>query len=74
VGLKIVARIDLFGDDLVMRDSVEMSGLEDVSTIHKVTTSGDVVLKPGHPALVASLEDPTSHKHYEVTAAATALR
>jgi hypothetical protein len=79
VGLKITATLFQEGDDVVLRDNVEMSGLDDTSSatltaIHKVTTRGDAVLKLGHPALVASLEDPTTHKHYEVTAAATLLR
>jgi len=78
VGLKIVARVDVVGGALVMQDSVEMSDVDTgtvaPTSIHKITTSGEAVLDPGHPALVASLEDPTSHRHYEVTAAATVLR
>jgi hypothetical protein len=75
VGLKITASVRAYGDDLVLRDDVEMSSVDDTpATIHKVTAQGDAVLRPGHPTLVASLEDPGNHRHYEVTAAVTMLR
>jgi hypothetical protein len=75
VGLKIRANIFPVGDDLVLHGTLEMSTVEDVSTIHKITANGDaVLLKGGPPTLVASLEDPVSHKHYQVTAAATKVR
>ena len=74
VGLKIRANLSAVGDDLVLRSDVEMSGSDDASSIHKVSANGDAVLKGGKPSLVASLEDPLSHKHYEVTATATMLR
>ena len=76
VGLKIQAHVFSIGDDLLMRDEIEMSGTEDGSTtsIHKVTTMGDALLKTGQQTLVASLEDPLSHKHYQVSASATRLR
>jgi hypothetical protein len=75
VGLKIGAFITPTGDDLLLHGTLEMSGVDDVSTIHKITANGDaVLLKGGQPALLASLEDPISHKRYQVTAAATKLR
>jgi hypothetical protein len=75
VGLKIQAHVFSLGDDLLMRDEIEMSGAEDGSTaIHKVTTMGGALLKTGQQTLVASLEDPLSHKHYQVSASATRLR
>ena len=74
VGLKIKASVMPRGDDLLLRDAVELSGVEESQTIHKITTSGDAVLRAGQQALVASLEDPLSHKRYQVSAQATRLR
>ncbi len=74
VGLKIRANVSSVGEDLVLRSDVEMSGTDDATSIHKISANGDALLKGGKPALVASLEDPSSHKHYEVTATATMLR
>jgi hypothetical protein len=78
VGLKIKASLSPSGNDLVLHDSVEMSGVEETTapqtSIHKVSTHGEAVLRAGQPALVASLEDPLSHRRYQVTAAATLLR
>jgi hypothetical protein len=73
VGLKITAAVLPRGDDLLLRDAVELSGVEE-SQVHKITTSGDAYLRAGQQALVASLEDPLSHKRYQVSASATRLR
>jgi hypothetical protein len=79
VGLKIKASLHAIGDDVVMRDAVEMSNTDDTTpqtpaTIHKIATQGDAVIHAGQRALVASLEDPLTHKRYEVSATATRLR
>jgi hypothetical protein len=76
VGLKIKASVRSFanGEDLLLRDAVELSGVDEPQTIHKITTSGDAVLHAGQQTLVASLEDPLSHKRYQVSAQATRLR
>jgi hypothetical protein len=74
VGLKISASLRPRGDDLLLRDEIEMSGLDDPGTIHKITTEGDALLRTGQQTLVASLEDPLSHKRYQVSASATRLR
>lgn len=74
VGLKIKASVLPRGDDLLLRDAVELSGIEESQTIHKITTTGDAYLHAGQQALVASLEDPLSHKRYQVSASATRLR
>ena len=73
-GLKIKASVLPRGDDLLLRDAVELSGVEESQTIHKITTTGDAYLHAGQQALVASLEDPLSHKRYQVSASATRLR
>lgn len=76
VGLKIKASLRPSSDGIVLHDAIEMSGVDDSaqSAIHKLTTMGDAVLRQGQPVLVASLDDPLSHKHYQVTAAATLIR
>ena len=74
VGLKIKASVVTRGDDLLLHDAVELSGIEEAQTIHKITTNGDAYLRAGQQALVASLEDPLSHKRYQVSAQATRLR
>ncbi len=74
VGLKIKASLQPRGDDLLLRDAVELSGVEESQTIHKITTTGDAYLHAGQQTLVASLEDPLSHKRYQVSASATRLR
>ncbi len=79
VGLKIKASLHAIGDDIVLRDIVEMSNTDDTTpqtpaTIHKISTQGDAVMRAGQSALVASLEDPITHKRYQVSATATRLR
>ena len=74
VGLKITTSIQPRGDDLLLREAVELSGVEETQTIHKIKTSGDALLRGGQQTLVASLEDPLSHKRYQVSASATRLR
>ncbi len=80
VGLKIKASVArTMGDDLLLRDQVEMSTVDDMTpqtpaTIHKISTMGDAILHAGQSMLVASLEDPLSHKRYQVSATATRLR
>lgn len=76
VGLKINASLYPMrqGDQVLLRDVVELSQLDEPQTIHKMTMVGDAVLHDGQQALVASLEDPLSHKRYQVSASATRLR
>jgi hypothetical protein len=74
VGLKIKASVASRGDDVLLHDAVELSGIDEPQTIHKLTTSGDAYLHAGQQTLVASLEDPLSHKRYQVSAQATRLR
>jgi hypothetical protein len=74
VGLKIHCSYALIGDDLLLHNSTEMSSIEDPPTIRKIMTSGDAVVAPGKLALINSLEDPMSHRHYEVAVTATKLR
>jgi hypothetical protein len=74
VGLSFRCSFVPVGEDLLLHDSVEMSSLEEGSAIRKLVASGDTVVSPGKPALVSSLEDPVSHKRFQVMVSATKLR
>lgn len=74
IGLKIHCEYEMVGDDLLLHNSTEMSSFDDPPSIRKIATSGDAVLVPGKLALIDSLEDPTSHRRYEVAVTATKLR
>lgn len=87
VGLKIRCSFTSAGDDLLLHTSVEMSSVDDppperdrvrepsaALAIRKISTAGDAVVSPSKPALVNSLEDPITHRRYQVTATATKLR
>ena len=74
VGLKIHCSFEMVGDDLLLHNATEMSSFEDPPSIRKIATSGDGVVTPGKLALIDSLEDPVSHRRYEVAVTATKLR
>ena len=74
VGLKLKASLTSIRDGLLLQSATEISSFEEPSTIRKITTNGVALLEPGRSALVASLEDPSSHKRFQVTATATKLR
>jgi hypothetical protein len=74
VGLKIHCVYEMVGDDLLLHNSTEMSSFDDPPSIRKISTSGDAVVAPGKLALIDSLEDPTTHRRYEVAVTATKLR
>jgi hypothetical protein len=88
VGLKIWCSYRFEGADLVLREQTEISaldepgpstGVRDVppaagpSTIHKVSSSSEAWVVPGTPTLVASMDEPGTHKRYQVTVTATKL-
>ena len=73
VGLKLHCSFTPAGDALLLHDSVEMSAVDDLPTIRKLTANGDTFVEPGKPVLVASLEDASAHKRYEVMVTATKL-
>jgi hypothetical protein len=80
VGIRIRSRITRAGSDLLLHGDTELSGLDEARAdqgpraIRKINASGDAVVTPGKPALVASVEEPVSHARYEVTVTATKLR
>ena len=53
---------------------IEMSSSEEAAGIHKLTAVTDAFVAPGKPTLVASLDDPASHKRYQVSVTATKVR
>lgn len=72
VGLKVGARWNAAGDDVLLEVVTEMSAFEPPTTIRKVVTKGDAVAPAGKPTLVASLDD--DHKHYQLMVTPTKLR
>ena len=74
VGLMIRCRFTPVGDDLLLDNSVEMTSADEAQAIRKLAVHGNTVVSPGKPALVASAEDPTSHRKVEVTVTATKVR
>lgn len=74
IGLMLRASYTLVGEDLFVDDDVEISAAKDAQTFRKMSAKGNALILPGKPALVASVEDPVSHKQYQVTVTATKLR
>jgi len=70
-GLLIRCSFATEGDKLLLQTSTEMTSPEEGSAIRKIVANGNALVAPGKPALVASLEDPGSHKRYQVTVTAT---
>jgi hypothetical protein len=74
VGIKLHCHFQRVGDDLLFHDNMEMSALEEPSTIRKISVNGNALISPGKPALVASAEDVATHRRYQVMVTATKLR
>jgi hypothetical protein len=74
VGLSLHCSFTTVGEDLLIDSDAEISAAEDPSSIRKMSAKGDALVSPGKSALITSLEDPLSHKHYQVTVTATKLR
>ncbi len=74
VGVVVRSSYNVAGDDLILHASVETSAADDLPAIRKLSTSGDVVVVPGTPALVASVDDPSGRVKYTVEVTATKLR
>lgn len=58
---------------VVLHCNVETSSADELPSIRKLATSGDVSVAPGKPAIVARVDDPDGHFHYEVEVTATKL-
>jgi len=75
VGLSLRFGYTMVGDDLLLHDNLEMSSADDLPSIRKIAAAGEAVIAPGSAAVVVtSVEEPLSHKRYQVTVAATKLR
>ncbi len=73
VGLKLRCQVETLGESLLLHTSTEMSSADTTPTIHKISANGDALLSPGQSTMVASMEDPTTHKRFTVTVTATKL-
>jgi hypothetical protein len=78
VGLNLHTSFATIGDDLLLHTNLEMSSVDEPGAgpvaIHRLSAAGDALVSPGKPALINSIEDPTGHKHYQLTVTATKLR
>jgi hypothetical protein len=74
IGLALRASYTIVGDDLLVDDELEITSVKDAQSFRKMSAKGNALIQPSKPALVASLEDPVSHKQIQVTVTATKLR
>lgn len=74
VGLLIRATATPVGEALMLDHGIELSAVDDTSSIRKLTMKGDTFVSPGTPTLVASAEDPIAHGRVDVTVTATRIR
>jgi len=74
IGLMLHASFTTMGEDLLVDSDVEITAAKDPQTFRKLSAKGNALVTPGKPALVASVEDPISHKRYQVTLTASKLR
>lgn len=73
VGIKIRCGLVSQGNDLVVHGDTEISASAGDSSIHKIHVRGVSLVQPGTPALIASLDEPSTHAHYDVSVTATRL-
>jgi hypothetical protein len=74
IGLVLRTSFTSVGEELLVDGEVEISAAKDAHTFHKMSAKGSALVAQGKPALVASVEDPVSHKRYQMTVTATRLR
>jgi hypothetical protein len=79
VGMKVKALFYMVGDDILLESDAELSSAESgapgqPSTIRKISATGEALVSPGKPTLIASAEDPQGHSHYQLMVTATKLR
>lgn len=58
---------------VLLHCNVETSSADDLPSVHKLATSGDLSIAPGKSAVVARVDDPDGRFHYEVEVTATKL-
>lgn len=74
VGIRIRCDLGAEGSDLVLHGETEVSALGANASVHKISVRGASLLKPGASAVIARLDEPSTHAHYDVTVTATPLR
>jgi hypothetical protein len=74
VGFLLRCHFTPVADDLVLQSKIELSSMDENSSIRKMSVNGDALVPGGKSTLVASIEDPGSHQRYQVTVTATRLR
>jgi hypothetical protein len=75
VGLRIHCTVGTSGDGLLLHNLVEISSLIDpVATMRKMFSSGVTFVTLGNPTTMASVEDPDTHRRYQVMVTATKVR
>ncbi|RYE95137.1 MAG: hypothetical protein EOO75_00065 [Myxococcales bacterium] len=76
VGTLLRASFALAGEAMTVHTDFELSDVDDsaIAKIYKVSLKGDALVTPGKPSVVATSEDPGSHRRYQLSVAATKLR
>lgn len=74
VGLKIKARYEMVGEDLVLDVDTEQSALDDGGVIRKLTARGAGVVTPGKPSTLISVDDAAGKKRLQVSVTVTKVR
>jgi hypothetical protein len=74
VGLLLHASYIAVGEDLLVDNDVEITAAANAQSFRKMSAKGNALVTPGKPALVASVEDPISHRRYQVMLTASKLR
>lgn len=59
---------------LLLKGVAEVSMVDEGGVVRKASLKGDAVVSPGTSAPVASSEDPSTHKRFELAVTATRLR
>ncbi len=73
VGVKVVASVgSLFGEDLMLDVSTEVSAFDPPTTIRKISAIGKALATPGKSTVVAMLEE--DKKRYQLSVTPTKLR
>jgi hypothetical protein len=71
VGVHVRGEIHLAGEQVSLRSDVELSAMDEPPAVRKMVAHTTVMVTPGKPAIIARMDDPTSHRRYEVTVTAT---
>ena len=71
VGVLVRSQVDTVGEQVRLHSTVEVSAVDDPPAVRKMVANTDAVIVPGKPVVVARMDDPTSHRRYEVTVTAT---